>query len=53
MVDRKRRCLVACLAEEADGFEGDAGELLLDRAGFARAELASIGALGFGLTRFR
>src|SRR3954453_10169525 len=29
-VDRKRRVIVACLGEQADGFEGGAGEALLD-----------------------
>lgn len=51
-VDRKRRCIVACLGEEADGFEGDAVEPLLDRARFACPELASLGAdSGFAAER--
>lgn len=51
-VDRKRRCIVACLGEEADGFEGDAVEPLLDRARFACPELASVGAdSGFAAER--
>jgi len=51
-VDRKRRVIVACLGEQADGFEGDAVEPLLDRARFALPELASIGAdSGFAAER--
>ena len=51
-VDRKHRCIVACLGEEADGFEGDAVEPLLDRARFACPELESIGAdAGFAAER--
>lgn len=51
-VDRKHRVIVACLGEEADGFEGDAVEPLLDRARFACPELASIGAdSGFAAER--
>lgn len=51
-VDRKRRCIVACLGEEADGFEGDAVSPLLDRARFACPELESIGAdSGFAAER--
>ena len=44
-VDRKQRVIVACRGEQADGFEGDAVEPLLDRARFACPELASV-ALG-------
>jgi transposase len=43
-VDRRHRVIVACLGEQADGFEGDAIAPLLDRARFACPELASIGA---------
>ncbi|MGI8605583.1 MAG: transposase [Gaiellaceae bacterium] len=51
-VDRKRRVIVACLGEQADGFEGDAVEPLLDRARFACPELVSIGAdSGFAAER--
>lgn len=51
-VDHKHRCIVACLGEEADGFEGDAFEPLLDRARFACPELASVGAdSGFAAER--
>jgi transposase len=51
-VDRKARCIVACRGEEADGFEGDAVEPLLDRARFACPELASVGAdSGFAAER--
>jgi len=51
-VDRKRRCIVACLGEQADGFEGDAVEPLLDRARFALPELASVAAdAGFAAER--
>lgn len=51
-VDRKHRCIVACLGEQADGFEGDAVEPLLDRARFACPDLASIGAdSGFAAER--
>jgi transposase len=51
-VDRKQRVIVACRGEEADGFEGDAVEPLLDRARFACPELASIGAdSGFAAER--
>ncbi len=51
-VDRKRRVIVACLGEQADGFEGDAVEPLLDRARFVLPELASIGAdSGFAAER--
>jgi transposase len=51
-VDRRRRCIVACGGEQADGFEGDAVEPLLDRARFACPELASIAAdSGFAAER--
>jgi len=51
-VDGKHRVIVACRGEQADGFEGDAVEPLLDRAGFACPELASIGAdSGFAAER--
>jgi transposase len=51
-VDRKRRVIVACRGEQADGFEGDAVEPLLDRARFACPELASIAAdSGFAAER--
>ena len=44
--------IVACRGEQADGFEGDAVEPLLDRARFACPELASIGAdSGFAAER--
>ncbi len=51
-VDRKQRVIVACLGEQADGFEGDAVEPLLDRVRFACPELESIGAdSGFAAER--
>ncbi len=51
-VDRKRRVIVACLGEQADGYEGDAVEPLLERARFALPELESIGAdSGFAAER--
>jgi hypothetical protein len=51
-VDRKHRCIVACRGEQADGFEGDAVEPLLDRARFACPELASVAAdSGFAAER--
>jgi transposase len=51
-VDRKRRVIVACLGEQADGFEGDAVAPLLDRARFALPELESVGAdSGFAAER--
>src|SRR5713226_1489878 len=51
-VDRKQRVIVACRGEQADGFEGDAVEPLLDRARFACPELGSIGAdSGFAAER--
>jgi transposase len=43
-VDRKARCVVACLGEGADGYEGDGLAPILDRARFACPELASVGA---------
>lgn len=43
-VDPKARCVVACLGEQADGYEGDGLAPILDRARFACAELASVGA---------
>jgi transposase len=51
-VDPKARCVVACLGEEADGYEGDGLEPILDRARFACPELASVGAdAGFAAER--
>lgn len=51
-VDRKHRVVVACLGEQADGFEGDAVEPLLDRVRFACPELESVGAdSGFAAER--
>jgi transposase len=51
-VDRKRRVIVACRGEQADGFEGDAVEPLLDRARFALPELEAVGAdSGFAAER--
>ena len=51
-VDPKARCIVACLGEQADGYEGDALEPVLDRARFACPELASVGAdSGFAAER--
>lgn len=51
-VDGKHRVIVACRGEQADGFEGDAVEPLLDRARFACPELASLGAdSGFAAER--
>ena len=43
-VDPKRRCVVACLAERADGFEGDGAAPLLDRARFHLPGLRSFAA---------
>ena len=43
-VDPKARCVVACLGEGADGYEGDGLAPILDRARFACPELASVGA---------
>jgi transposase len=51
-VDRKHRVIVACRGEQADGFEGDAVEPLLDRARFASPELESVAAdSGFAAER--
>ncbi len=51
-VDRKHRVIVACRGEQADGFEGDAVDRLLDRARFACPELESSGAdSGFAAER--
>jgi DDE family transposase/transposase-like protein DUF772 len=51
-VDPRARCVVACLGEQADGYEGDGLEPLLDRARFACPELASVGAdSGFAAER--
>lgn len=51
-VDPKARCVVACLGEQADGYEGDALDPILDRARFACPELASLGAdSGFAAER--
>jgi transposase len=43
-VDPKARCVVACLGERADGYEGDGLAPILDRARFACPELAAVGA---------
>lgn len=43
-VDPKARCVVACLGEGADGYEGDGLAPILDRARFACPQLASVGA---------
>ncbi len=43
-VDPKARCVVSCLGEEADGYEGDGLATILDRARFACPRLASVGA---------
>src|SRR3954470_3718641 len=43
-VDRKARCIVACLGETADGHEGDALAPIIQRARFACPELESVGA---------
>lgn len=51
-VDPKARCVVACLGEDAGGYEGDGVDPILDRARFACPELASIGAdSGFAAER--
>src|SRR6266508_267844 len=51
-VDPKARCVVACLGEQADGYEGDGLDPLLDRARFVCPELASVGAdSGFAAER--
>lgn len=43
-VDPRARCVVACLGERADGYEGDALAKLVDRARFCCPELTSVGA---------
>ena len=51
-VDGQARCVVACLGEQADGYEGDGLDPILDRARFACPELASVGAdSGFAAER--
>jgi transposase len=51
-VDPKRRCVAGCLAERAEGYEGDALAPLLDRVRFLLPELASVGAdQGFAAER--
>ena len=51
-VDPKARCVVACRGEQADGYEGDGLDPILDRARFACPELASVGAdSGFAAER--
>jgi transposase len=51
-VDPKARCVVACLGERADGYEGDALASLTDRAHFCCPELISVGAdQGFAASR--
>ncbi len=51
-VDPKARCVVACVGEQADGYEGDGLDPILDRARFACPELASVGAdSGFAAER--
>jgi len=50
-VDGKHRVIVACRGEQADGFEGDAVEPLLERARFACPELASGADSGFAAER--
>jgi transposase len=51
-VDPRARCVVACLGEQADGYEGDALDPILDRARFACPELVSVGAdSGFAAER--
>jgi transposase len=51
-VDPKARCVVACLGEQADGYEGDGLDPILDRARFACPELASVAAdSGFAAER--
>jgi hypothetical protein len=51
-VDPKARCVAACLAERAEGYEGDALAPLLDRVRFLLPELASVGAdQGFAAER--
>jgi transposase len=43
-VDPKARCVVACLGERADGYEGDALAEMVDRARFCCRKLTSVGA---------
>jgi transposase len=43
-VDPRARCVVACLGEQADGYEGDGLAPLLDRARFHCGGLVSVGA---------
>jgi transposase len=43
-VDPQARCVVACLGQQADGYEGDALDPILDRARFACPELGSVAA---------
>jgi transposase len=51
-VDPKARCVVACLGEQADGYEGDALDPILDRARFACPRLDSVAAdSGFAAER--
>lgn len=51
-VDPQARCVVACLGEQADGFEGDALAAIIDRARFACPKLESVGAdQGFAAER--
>src|SRR6266571_4035303 len=51
-VDPKARCVVACLGEDAGGYEGDGLDPIVDRARFACPELASVGAdSGFAAER--
>jgi transposase len=51
-VDPRARCIVACLAETADGHEGDALVPIIQRARFACPELESVGAdQGFAAER--
>jgi transposase len=51
-VDPKARCIVSCLGERAEGHEGDALGLILDRVRFVLPGLASVGAdQGFAAER--
>ncbi len=51
-VDPRKRCVAGCLAERAEGYEGDALAPLLDRVRFLLPELASVGAdQGFAAER--
>ena len=43
-VDPKKRCIVSCLGERAEGHEGDGLAPILDRARFVVPKLASVGA---------